>query len=443
MDEDTIKNLIAEEIKKVTAFSHQKTGDTPTDALQLVPKKYADTKVQKGLVTAKGDLLVGSSASVIGTLPVGTNGQYLMSNSSASLGVQWASVLGGSVGIFGDGSSGDLSISSGTTTLTSDAYYNNLTLTGTAVLNPAGYRVFVKNILTIGTNGGSDTCQILRTGISGSPGVTGTQQNGGAGGGAGSVLGGITLPDGNPGTNGINGATSPNNIADEAGSNGNTATVASSVIGSIGSAGGTGATAGNGGAYAGFAGGIGTGGSNGGTVTRPSNVPSSLFDTLNLWNPKTFTLHKGSAGPGGSGGSGSGGHAANSIAGGGGGSGGGGGDGGFLAVYANTIINYVAGGIQAKGGIGGAGGTGNNATIGSGIGAAGGGGGAGGNGGTGGIVIIVYKNLTQSGSFLASGGAGGTGGAGGNFAGANCSASSSGNNGVTGNSGVVWALQAI
>lgn len=45
---------------------------------------------------------------------------------------------------FGDWADGDVTISSGTTTLTRDMYYNNLTITSPWVLNPNGYRVFVK-----------------------------------------------------------------------------------------------------------------------------------------------------------------------------------------------------------------------------------------------------------------------------------------------------------
>ncbi len=45
---------------------------------------------------------------------------------------------------FGNGSDGDVTISSWTTTLTRDMYYNNLTITSPWVLDPAWYRIFVK-----------------------------------------------------------------------------------------------------------------------------------------------------------------------------------------------------------------------------------------------------------------------------------------------------------
>lgn len=44
---------------------------------------------------------------------------------------------------FGDGYDGDVSISSGTTILTRDMYYNNLTISGTGKINVNGWRIFV------------------------------------------------------------------------------------------------------------------------------------------------------------------------------------------------------------------------------------------------------------------------------------------------------------
>lgn len=50
---------------------------------------------------------------------------------------------------FGDGSDGTTIISSGTTTLTRDMYYENLQLTGTGKLNPNGFRIFVRDTLSL------------------------------------------------------------------------------------------------------------------------------------------------------------------------------------------------------------------------------------------------------------------------------------------------------
>lgn len=40
MDDKEINNLVDSKISKATAFSTKKLGDTPTDNLQLTPRKY-------------------------------------------------------------------------------------------------------------------------------------------------------------------------------------------------------------------------------------------------------------------------------------------------------------------------------------------------------------------------------------------------------------------
>lgn len=49
----------------------------------------ADAKIDKAVVTTKGDLLVGSGASTVGRLGVGTDGQVLTADSAQTLGVAW------------------------------------------------------------------------------------------------------------------------------------------------------------------------------------------------------------------------------------------------------------------------------------------------------------------------------------------------------------------
>lgn len=73
-DIQEVKALIRQEITGYARFSNKKYGDTPTDALQLVPRKYTDgikssvfASVQAGL-TITGNLKVGGSASVVGNL---------------------------------------------------------------------------------------------------------------------------------------------------------------------------------------------------------------------------------------------------------------------------------------------------------------------------------------------------------------------------------------
>ena len=55
----------------------------------------------------------------------------------------------GNDAVYGDGSDGDVVITGNPTTLTSDMYYNNLTINSGAFLLTNGFRVFVKNTLTI------------------------------------------------------------------------------------------------------------------------------------------------------------------------------------------------------------------------------------------------------------------------------------------------------
>ena len=85
-------------------------------------------------------------------------------------------------GVFGDASDGTVTIS-GNTTLTSDMYYNNLTINSGVTLSPDGYRIFVRGTLTVtgtisveGGNGGN-----------GGNGAAGSGTTGGAAGTAGTV----------------------------------------------------------------------------------------------------------------------------------------------------------------------------------------------------------------------------------------------------------------
>ena len=54
-----------------------------------------------------------------------------------------------SLTLFGDGSDGNVTVSSGTTTLSRDMYYNNLTMSGTGKIVTNGYRIFVSGTLTL------------------------------------------------------------------------------------------------------------------------------------------------------------------------------------------------------------------------------------------------------------------------------------------------------
>ncbi len=90
--------------------------------------------------------------------------------------------------VFGSGEDGDVTITTDTS-LSEDMYYNNLTINSGATLNPNGFRVFVKNTLTLtGDIGVKDTVTSVTTGsLEGTVGVGASVTDG---------LGGAGEPDG-------------------------------------------------------------------------------------------------------------------------------------------------------------------------------------------------------------------------------------------------------
>lgn len=288
--------------------------------------------------------------------------------------------------IGGDGSDGAATISSGTTTLTRDMYYTDLTVNGTGTLNAAGYRIYVNGTLTVDNTSGGGIIN---------PGGAGGNASGSTAGAAGAAPASGTLPAGVAGVIGVVGNTIGANSS-QSGNNGTTGTAAALGIGAAG------ATGGNGGAGAITAGTGGAGGAITGTITQQ---PRSYAWANNLFqfssNTATAVERYKTSASGGSGGSGgcstSGGQTATSGAG-----GGSGGSGGCIFIEARKAVLTGAGCINAKGGAGGNGGNG------SGTGTAGGGGG--GAGGTGGVVIFIYQTKTGTGTVLAAGGAGGSAG---------------------------------
>lgn len=274
---------------------------------------------------------------------------------------------------FGDGSDGNVTVST-SISLSRDTYYNNLTLVAGGSINTVGWRIFVKNTLditsadanaiktpinsggnaTIGTGGTAATQQAIRSWMSSTTPVAGVN-----------------------GTVGV-------------GNNGNTN------VASGGFCGGSSGVAG--------AGGTGSGGAGGSAGVR--NL-AAQFTSM----PLPFLLPIGQSGSGQRGGvdspsGGSGGGDGTS----GGGSGGGAAGGGMVAIFAYNInrssSNANVGVISAIGGNGGNGAapTGGNR---------GGGGGAGGGGG--GNIYIVHAGLlgtTHANALDVSGGNGGNGGAG-------------------------------
>lgn len=285
---------------------------------------------------------------------------------------------------FGDGSDGNVTVSSGITTLTRDMYYNNLTISGTGSIRTTGYRVFVYGTLDItaapagaitatGLNGNSASGSSAPTAQSAQPiGTVGSYAN-------------IS----NPGATGVAGGTA-------SGANGGGSAGAATNRGGNQSA-----------ATSGGAGGTGSSGSGGsGSATRGATAFTDVNRVLNTQVfgviPATGLLIQITGGQSGrANGSGGG----DGTAGGGGGNGGNGG--GVLALFANIINrggSTAASCITARGGNGGDGG---NAIAGN------RGGGGGGDGGGGGYVLLVFNTLsgsTATNAIEVSGGNGGNGG---------------------------------
>lgn len=333
-------------------------------------------------LTTKGDIYGFSTTNA--RIPVGTDGFVLTADSTQTLGVKWAAGGSGSGDtvdpiFFGDGSDGNVTISSGTTTLTRDMYYNNLTITGGQII-VAGYRVFVMGTLDI-SSAPSAAIVGLVSNIGGNGGPTGTAGAAGVakastftplGTGSGGIAGGI---------GGATTGTSAGNIT----------------TGYVGYGGFGGARSGT---VTGGSGSSGAGGSNGLNNVGVTNLDPRYATTT----PYTIVTTGNTAfsGQGATGGGGGGGDGTAGAGGGGGGAGG-----SSVAVFARTVNrggSTPAAVISSKGGMGGNGGTPSTGNR---------GGGAGGSGGGGGYLIFVYKFLTGSaatGVIDASGAAGGNGG---------------------------------
>jgi hypothetical protein len=295
---------------------------------------------------------------------------------------------------FGDGSDGDVVISSGTTTLVRDMYYNNLKISGSGKLIPAGYKIFVKNLL--------DLSEAQASAIDGN----GTNGNNASGATAGAVPAAPVAGSVNRGGQATAGTTGTTAAGTQAGTSA--------------------AVTGNGGASG--AGGAGGAGTNAGGASRTATTPTGMYlrhHETKFWRGATV-LGGGAGGPGGSAGGGSG----TTVAGG-GGSGGNGGD--FIAIYARYLKRSETcpqGVISVNGGNGGNGGNGSSGNTGGGGGAAGGGGG---------YIYMVYEGLvgTKARKFLRANG--GVGGYGGNGTGTGAS----GTNGTGGNSGRILLIRPI
>jgi len=309
----------------------------------------------------------------------------------------WLEVGGEYVG-FGDGSDGDVTITS-ETTLTRDMYYNNLTIAQGAILNPNGYRIFVKNTLI--NNG------VLRR--NGNPGEDGDGKLGNYAQGGAPLSSGTLFGSAGGGKGGyvIRYLT-----RDTSGGETYGAEKGESVVG-IGNKGGRGGKGAESSLSPGEGGGV---TKDDFYLTKTFRVDTDIdFTEKNLseisriigYSLTNRELFRGGGGGGGGSPSTHVPHPVcidtsgyyrciNSSNGGGGGS-----AGGIIYIVANKIINN--GIIEAKGGNGGKGGrSALNSSNGDQV-----CGGGGGGGGAGGIVILIYNSYEGSGNIDVSGGIGG------------------------------------
>lgn len=357
--------------------------------------------VASGYLNANAYILATGEAVFKNIKIGGTTIQYVITNSG--------------IFSFGDGSDGNatcdgstavagMSLGGTTYTMTRDVYFNNLTIDASITVNPAGYRIFVKDTLTVnGTINGDGPDGNDGAGGASSPSGSGSAA---AGGTAQSLADGYLKGSVAPGAGGDGGPNETDN--DTSGGNGTNTT---NSLGSNATNGGQGGSGNDvGGTRDGAPGGT------GGTRTL-SNVKlianwhlATLLDVASSGSTVKFD-NSASGGGGGGGKGGDSGSCTNPSGAGGGGGGAGGTNGRIVAIYARTIVIGAAGSITANGGDGGDGGGGGTAAqTGCGTTTSGGGGG-GGAGGNGGIIILVYNTLTNSGSITADAGAGGQGGA--------------------------------
>ncbi len=306
----------------------------------------------------------------------------------------------GSAGLFafGGGSDGALTVTTNNLTsgpltagtLTRDAYFTNLTISGSGAIKTGAFRIFVSNTLDItaasagaisfnGNNGGNGAASAT-AGAAGAAVAAGT-----IGGNTAGIIGGV-------------GGTA-------AGTQG-----AASTAASPGEGGASGASG---------AGGAGSGGAGGALRAATAVTNGTPFVRYATDLLRGLSIYQGgTGGPGGSGGGGDG------TAGGGGGGGGAGG--GIVYLSARTINrggSTAVGTIEAVGGTGGNGGTAAAGTR---------GGGGGGAGGGGGWIYLIYNNLAGTSGTNILSASGGTGGNGGNGTQVGVSGGTGGNGGSGG-----------
>ncbi len=280
---------------------------------------------------------------------------------------------------FGTGADGNVSLSSGTTTITRDMHYANLTLSGTAVLKTNSFRVYVSGTLDI-QNAGAGAIQANGPASNNATTAAGVYAASPTNG----TLAWANFPLFTSGAGNTTTGTNP------------TVSVTLTPFGTSGP-GGKGGNGGNGVS----AGGTGANGQSiNGAGSQPIGVLPSFFFAPTFNAPFSSAVFPSLYGGPGAQGGGDG-----TFAGGGGGGGGVGG--GPLFIAARYIIrgaSTAANCLQANGADGGIGANGLGGNAG------GGGGGGGGSGGMGYIVTEALLGSTATNAFQALGGTGGLGG---------------------------------
>lgn len=335
------------------------------------------------------------------TAASGTNTTQIATTEFVQTAVEQSSSI---VGVFGDGLSGNATIT-GPLTLTNDAYYNDLTISGAGSIFLNGYRLFVKGVLDISNAG---ALAIYNNGFAGDDATTVGAGNNTTSGTDGRGGYGVTTSGWHVGGTGSNVAYRGGNGGAGASINTNNASPGlTSPASTLAVAGGTGGSGGKGGNST-----VGTGALGGGSQTSGALVSVvyirtfvpdlGRIQTIRQSTAATTTTTVAAAGGFHGGGGGGGGSSTTNL-----GSSGaaGGGGGGNTIVYARQIV--VGAGTNAEA-IAARGGAGGNVTYVVPANVAGGGGAGGGGGG---YIYLVYGTIT-GGSYTfasANGGAGGNG----------------------------------
>jgi len=362
----------------VTGFRAFTDVYSPTDYIVYLIDGGAEWEVgigQAAAVVIRTLVLASSNSGALVSFSAGTK---TVSLGGSTLPAAWGSQL------FGSGDDGDATITT-TVTLTQDAHYKNLTISGSGKLVVNGCRVFVSEVLDLD---GASADAITGSGGNGSTGPAQSTTPTAAPGGTAGTIG--TLGVGQ--TGGVGGTSTALDGSGTAPGTGNSASP------------GNGGSGGNGGA--------------GGNSNGPSGRAGGGFQTGASASSPMVYLHyapnqlRGASlllgGAGGAGGSLGGTDGVTATPDGLGGNGGGGGAGGDCVFIAARVLkrgSAPAGAISSNGGNGG--GVTNNITNGD-TGAGGGGGGGGG-----GFITLVYGALVGSAVtnlIKANGGTGGRGG---------------------------------